>query len=517
MRWARVRIRDCARDHAHRAAGKPRAAARRAIDVHRGQLQLAAALRPADAGGHDRDGAPPPADHRHAVHARRRHGADHDRRRPGAAERRGAGRHRARSSASSRARPVHVRRLHLERRHEDAARRPSAPRNTPRRRWPAASSRGATACPTAPRTPPPRTRRTRRRPTNPRCRSGPACMAHCQPRQARRSAGSRAGLCTSYEKVILDAEMLQLMRLVPATRWRPTRMRSASTRCARSGPGGHFFRRRTRWRATSTRSTRRSCRTGATSRPGATTGAIDATRAREPDLEGAARRLRAAADGPGDRRGDRRLRRQAQGAGRRAGGLTALSRTAAAWRPGLRDLWREGTKVSDTVANLASLLLLGVFPRHAARDRCRPRHRDRHDRQPAALAARLGADRRRLGARPHDHDPGGRQRDHPVRRRDSGARGPRDGVRRRRHAGPARPADAHRPWPGAPRGRRVSAGGGVSARPWPRPRWLSRPHDHAHAHGDYVHQPCARSRRRRPRPSATTRRRSPGSIAGWAA
>src|SRR5918996_936406 len=47
-------------------------------------------------------------------------------------------------------------------------------------------------------------------------------------------------------------------------------MRSGSTPCRRSGRAATSSRRRTPWRATSGRSTRRSCRTGATSRPGAT-------------------------------------------------------------------------------------------------------------------------------------------------------------------------------------------------------------------------------------------------------
>ena len=90
-----VRIRDSLEITRIARAGERGAAARRAVDDHGGQRQLAAAVRPADARGHDRDGAPPPAGHRDAVHAGRRDGADHRRRRPGAAERRGARRDRA--------------------------------------------------------------------------------------------------------------------------------------------------------------------------------------------------------------------------------------------------------------------------------------------------------------------------------------------------------------------------------------------------------------------------------------
>ena len=59
-RWARCACAMRSRSPGSPAAS-PRAAAARAVAVHRGQLQLAAAVRRADAGGRDRDGAARPA------------------------------------------------------------------------------------------------------------------------------------------------------------------------------------------------------------------------------------------------------------------------------------------------------------------------------------------------------------------------------------------------------------------------------------------------------------------------
>ena len=74
------------------------------------------------------------------------------------------------------------------------------------------------------------------------------------------------GLTASFEKLILDAEMLQMMAAyfepIPVTEadaWR-------SRRSARWGPAAISSARPTRWSATRRPSTRRCCRTGTTTR-----------------------------------------------------------------------------------------------------------------------------------------------------------------------------------------------------------------------------------------------------------
>ena len=105
------------RDRPHRPRHFARAVAGRAVGLHDHQHQLAAETRHPDDGRHHPDVGQRPARHRDALHAGRRHGAGDGGRRAGAAECRGACRHRLHADGEE-GRAGRLRRLHLERRHE---------------------------------------------------------------------------------------------------------------------------------------------------------------------------------------------------------------------------------------------------------------------------------------------------------------------------------------------------------------------------------------------------------------
>ena len=118
------------------------------------------------------------------------------------------------------------------------------------------------------------------------------------------------GLTASYEKLIIDAEILQMISevLQPLA---STRRASASMPSPMSARVGTSSAPPTRWSATRPRSTGRSSPIGATSRRGRPTARKTATRTRERPLEAAARRGGPAGARPGGRRGARRVRRAA--------------------------------------------------------------------------------------------------------------------------------------------------------------------------------------------------------------
>ena len=119
------------------------------------------------------------------------------------------------------------------------------------------------------------------------------------------------GLTASYEKLILDAEILQMMSEV----LQPVVVDEASLgldAIAEVGPGGHFFGVGPHARALRDRVLPADAVGLAELRDVAGGRRADRHRAREPDLEAAPRRVRAAAARSGRRRGDRRLRRAAQ-------------------------------------------------------------------------------------------------------------------------------------------------------------------------------------------------------------
>ena len=105
------------RDRPHRARHFARAAAGRAVGLHDHQHQLAAEARHPDDGRHHPDVRQRPAGHRDAVHAGGRHGAGDGGGRAGAAECRGAGRHRLHADGEE-GRAGRLWRLHLQCRHE---------------------------------------------------------------------------------------------------------------------------------------------------------------------------------------------------------------------------------------------------------------------------------------------------------------------------------------------------------------------------------------------------------------
>ena len=130
------------------------------------------------------------------------------------------------------------------------------------------------------------------------------------------------GLHAGFEKVILDAELLGMVEafLDPVVVDDDTLALSAMEEV---GPGGHFFgAARTRSRGSGRPSTSRCSRTGGTTRRGRRR-ARPRRPARRTHLEGAARRVRAAADRPGAPRGAGRVRRPPQGRGRRPDRLLA--------------------------------------------------------------------------------------------------------------------------------------------------------------------------------------------------
>ena len=131
------------------------------------------------------------------------------------------------------------------------------------------------------------------------------------------------GLRCSYEKTILDIDLLQMVAefLTPLD----LSDDALGVEAIRSvGPGGHFF---------GTPHTQERYKTAFYSpiisdwrnyETWAEAGSPDRHRARQPHLEGAPRDLRGALYGPGDPRGAQRLRRQAQGRRRRADGFLTL-------------------------------------------------------------------------------------------------------------------------------------------------------------------------------------------------
>ena len=105
------------RDVPHRARHRPRAARARAVPDDDHQHELAAAAGFADGRRHHRDGARRPDRRADPVHAGGCHGAGHGGRRGGAAERRGAARHRA-DAAGAAGCAGDLWRLHQQCRHE---------------------------------------------------------------------------------------------------------------------------------------------------------------------------------------------------------------------------------------------------------------------------------------------------------------------------------------------------------------------------------------------------------------
>ena len=178
---------------------------------------------------------------------------------------------------------------------------PSARPNTPRPPRSRASSPGAIACRSAPATPPPPTASTPRPAMRARCRSGvrsPArrtCILHA-------AGWLGGGLVASFEKLIIDAEMLQMM----AAWLKPPRGRRRVP-----GPGRH--RRGRPWRPfLRHRPHAGPLRDSLLRAPGLRLGQLRQLarprqpvhgRARQRRLEAAASVVRAAATRPRDRRG----------------------------------------------------------------------------------------------------------------------------------------------------------------------------------------------------------------------
>ncbi len=148
----------------------------------------------------------------------------------------------------------------------------------------------------------------------------PCVLAHCN--VVKHALGwLEGGLCTSYEKIILDAEMLQLIAatLEPLD----TSEEALGIAAMREvGPGSHFF------QAAHTMARYETAfyaplALGLAQLRDLAGGRLRRRHAaRQPPLAGAPRRLPAAAARPGDRRGDRSLRRPPQGRRRRADQLT---------------------------------------------------------------------------------------------------------------------------------------------------------------------------------------------------
>ena len=226
-------------------------------------------------------------------------------------------------------------------------------------------------------------------------------------------------------------------RGVPRPGRRSTRTRWRSRRCEEVGPGGHFFGAAAHPVAVPDRVPQADALGLAELRVVGGGGLAAGARQGEPDLEGAARRLRAAADGPGVARGARRVRRPPQGRGRRPDGLTDVEESCEVVCSGRRHRWRR-----------------------RRRQRPVPPDEGRLDRRPAPRAAR--ADGRLHLAR-------GRRHAHPQRRperrpapavHDPAVRADREGVRpglldppagrpdaRQRRDPDGLPADGRRPRP----------------------------------------------------------------------
>ena len=137
------------------------------------------------------------------------------------------------------------------------------------------------------------------------------------------------GLTASFEKLILDAEILQMIvRGPPAARGRRGRA-SAFDAIAEVGPGGHFFGTAHTLERYETAFYRPLVSDWRNFETWQEDGARTATERANRDLEAAPRRVRAAAARPGRRRGARRVRRppQARDRGRRPD-------RRGAWRPG---------------------------------------------------------------------------------------------------------------------------------------------------------------------------------------
>ena len=191
------------------------------------------------------------------------------------AERRGAVPGRARPDRPA-GRADGLRRVHLERGHADrraGVRDARVGQGRDRQRPAGASLRAARG---ARRTRPPRTSSTPRPRTSPRWPCGARIMGGVN--LLYQGAGwLEGGLTASYEKLIIDAEILQMMSEVLQPLAGRRRRASASTRSPRSGRAATSSAPRTRSSATRRRSTGRSCPTGATSRPGRRTAPETAT------------------------------------------------------------------------------------------------------------------------------------------------------------------------------------------------------------------------------------------------
>ena len=206
-----------------------------------------------------------------AVHPRRRDGPRDPRRRSGPAARRGPVHGRPRPDRPSR-HADGLRRLHLERRHADQL---AGVRNAGvRSRAQIATGQLARRVFGLPH----RTSNvtgsgrssTRRRPTRSEMSIWGAVLGGAS--LLYQGAGwLEGGLTASFEKLILDAELLQQMADGPPAARRSMTTRSVSTRSPRSGRAATSLARRTRSPATRPRSTSRSSATGGTSRPGSRT------------------------------------------------------------------------------------------------------------------------------------------------------------------------------------------------------------------------------------------------------
>ena len=133
-----------------------------------------------------------------------------------------------------------LRRVHLERRHADRRAGVRDARSRSRARSPAARWRGATGCRGGRPTRPPRTSSTPRPPTRSEMAVWGAIMGGVN--LLYQGAGwLEGGLTASFEKLIVDAEILQMMSEVLQPLAVDDAEPRASTPSPTSGPGGHFF------------------------------------------------------------------------------------------------------------------------------------------------------------------------------------------------------------------------------------------------------------------------------------
>ena len=293
--------------------------------------QLAAPLRRGDDRRPDGDGRARPAGGRDAVHADGRDDAGHARGGARAAERRGARRDRARRSSSAPARPSSTA---PSRRTSTcaAARPPSARRRTRAPRSPPASSPAATASPTARATPAPATRVDAQAAYESQMSIWSSVLggAHLVYHGAGWMEG---GLTASFEKIVLDVEMLQMMALTiaPVGRRRGRGPARASTRSPRCRPAATSSARRTRSRATRRAFYEPLVSDWQNYESWEEAGAQARRGARDGRLAGGARAVRAAAARRGDRGAPGRVRGAAPGRARAGGGdLTCASSTSSA-------------------------------------------------------------------------------------------------------------------------------------------------------------------------------------------